>query len=177
VNNLLAQREFGTLLLLLDEFLMSYNPADPYTEWFNPEEDQYDSCYESGDATCIDCRDSDCTYFPERWERCYDNSNSSECLDCANSECPYLDDVRDECRNDGSPYECLQCTRTWCLLKPEDEDDCISRNEPECPECENRKECSAWKGEDDETETDEDGGNTQAEVEEPNSEGTVVSRS
>jgi len=157
VNSLLAQRELGTLLLLLDEFLMSYNPADPYTEWFNPEEDEYERCYESGDATCIDCRDSDCTYFPERWERCYDNSNSSECLDCANPECPYLDDVRDQCRTDGSPYECLQCTRTWCLLKPEDEDDCRQRNEPECPECEHREECSAWE---EESETESNGGNS-----------------
>jgi len=164
VNKLLAQREFGTLLLLLDEFLMSYNPADPYVNWFDPEEDEYTRCYESGDATCIDCRDSDCTYYPERWERCYDNSNSSECLDCANPECPYLDDVRDECRNDGSPYECLQCTRTWCLLKPEDEDDCRKRNEFECEGCENREECIAWEGEDEAIETDENGVDTQAEV-------------
>ena len=157
VNKLMAQREWGTLLLLLDEFLMSYNPLDPYTQWFDPDRDEYDDCLDAGEASCTDCHDRDCPHWISRWERCYENSSSRDCLDCANPECPFIDDVRDDCRNEGSPYDCLICQREWCLLHPENEEDCRERNEPECPDCPHRDECQAWADEDeDEEETDGD---------------------
>ncbi len=157
VNKLMTQREWGTLLLLLDEFLMSYNPSDPYVAWFNPESDEFDACLQSGEAECASCRDRDCPHWQSRWERCYESSTSYDCLDCANPECPYIDDVRDDCRADGGPYECLQCHREWCLLHPENEEDCRERNEPECSDCPHRSECSAWADDDEEDGRDEDG--------------------
>ena len=172
VNKLMARREWGTLLLLLDEFLMSYNPLDPYTQWFDTDSDEYDDCLESGEASCTDCHDRDCPHWISRWERCYENSSSSDCLDCANPECPFIDDVRDDCRNDGNPYECLQCHREWCLLHPENEEDCRERNEPECPDCEHRSECQAWADEEEEDDEETDG--DQTEGFEPNSESVAV---
>ncbi len=176
VNKLMAQREWGTLLLLLDEFLLSYNPLDPYTQWFDSEHDEYEECYEGGEATCTDCSDRDCPYWDERYSRCFDNSSPRDCLDCGDARCPFLDDVRDDCRNDGGPYECLQCHREWCALHPESEENCRERNEPECPDCEHRSECSAWAVEDEEDEEDQDDGadGDEAETDDADAEGVAV---
>ncbi len=176
VNKLMAQREWGTLLLLLDEYITSYNPLDPYVQWFDEDRDEYDDCLDAGEASCTECNDRDCPHWDSRWERCNENSSPSECLDCGDSRCPYLDDVRDDCRNDGGPYECLQCHREWCALHPEDEDDCRERNEPECPDCEHRSECSAWVDEDEEDDDKQEDGadGDETEADDANAESAAV---
>ena len=175
VNKLLAQREWGTLLLLLDEFLMSYNPSDPYTEWFSEGQDEHEDCYESGDNDCRDCRDEHCPYWEGRWIRCADGMPESECLECSYRDCPYFEDAVNDCRNNGGPYECLQCQRDWCQFSLEDENDCYERNEPECGDCSHRSDCSAWVDEDEEDdEQDDNNDGNETETDGPDTEGAVV---
>jgi len=156
VAKLLEQREWGTLILLLDQFLNSYNDQNPYIAWFEEEseDDEHESCYENGDYSCSRCNDSSCPYWDGRWRRCHDDSTTSDCMWCANTDCDYFENELTECRREHTRAQCLACKVEHCVHHYDNEEDCFEDNSDECPECERREECQAWLkccGEDEQT--------------------------
>ncbi|RJO66516.1 MAG: hypothetical protein C4523_12225 [Myxococcales bacterium] len=147
VGKLLEQREWGTLVLLLDEFLRSYNDENPYMQWFGGDRDEYDACYEGGDESCADCHDSNCPYWADRWDRCHENCSTQDCMWCANTACAYIEEELAECRSNHTRAECLKCRIAHCGHHPASEEECHEWNADDCDECERRGECLAWAGE------------------------------
>ena len=149
VAKLLEQREWGTLLLLLDEFLRSYNDQNPYVQWFgeDSEEDAYEECYENGEYNCIECHDSGCPYWDGRFRRCHESSTNNDCVWCANCDCQYFEDELNECRANHKPAQCLDCKVEHCVYHFDDEEECYDNNADECAECARREECDAYQRE------------------------------
>ena len=155
---ILALKQYPPALILINEFLRSYNSENPYIkiEKWDPDyeddddERDYENCYEnSSTRECVDCSDSDCPYWDERYSRCDDLSDLERCLecqgcdawerrvencwegtnpavecmeDCTNESCPHHRNARD-CHDSSDGDECADCSRTDCEHYPEEEED------------------------------------------------------
>ena len=80
---------FGALQMIYN-YLHSYNPDSVYNkiEFWNPdyednEVDRYDACRENNYGfTCVECGDSNCPFFDDAYDDCFENASLDDCVDC-----------------------------------------------------------------------------------------------
>lgn len=150
VGELLGEGRYGQLVILLLEFLRSYNEDNPYLrlerwdpDWEDDEEDRFESCYrEATLKECATCGDYDCPYHDGAQRRCYENTDTKRCIECG--ECDLSSEATDQCREDHERWECVSCTRECAFAG--DEYACYEGHEgQECPTCDNNQ--CAYHGE------------------------------
>jgi hypothetical protein len=145
-TQLIGTRDWGTLLILLNDFIRSYNRAGAYYDWFDEGEGAWERCYEDDFSDCRDCSDPDCPYYGDRWQSCHDGRNYSECTDCFHGiSCPYYESECDECHADHEPEDCLKCSIENCPHYIKDEEDCYDEHEARCEDCSRNEDCQAYR--------------------------------
>lgn len=90
IIKMLAEFELFGTLQVIHTFLHSYNSHSPYKkiEHWDPDyqdedEDHYSSCHEDNSGyTCVECADTNCPFYEEAFEVCFDNSNLEDCINC-----------------------------------------------------------------------------------------------
>jgi len=156
VADMLARQDYFALVVGLQEYLRSYNPASPYLELehWNPDfsdSRRWDDCLEDASISdCVECSDSDCLYWDSRHDRCWEAVD--ELTDCIRCEaCNWAEDARRLCREQHSPQECFDCDTTACDYAG-DEDVCHGAHAgAACPNC-NHEHCSHHPGDGEEEE-------------------------
>ena len=138
---LLALKQYPQALVVIHQFLAAYNEDNPYVkiERWDPEHDpgtDYESCYEdSSTLDCVNCSDSDCPYFDDRYERCSEFGELERCLACR--ECSEWEYQVSSCRESNTPQDCVACAEARCPHAG-DEDGCFeSHDGEECADCDN----------------------------------------
>ena len=136
---LLALKQYPPALVVIHQFLAAYNEDNPYIkiERWDPDHDpgtDYESCYEdSSTLDCVNCSDSDCPYFDDRYERCSEFGEIERCLACRDCD-HWLTEV-EACRESNSPQDCVACAESRCPHAG-DEDGCYESNDgEECATC------------------------------------------
>ena len=139
IDKLLADKQYTGLLILLHKFLCSYNLDNPFEkienwnpDWEDNDENDYDDCYENSSTwDCVECNDTDCPYWEDRFERCQEFAELERCLSC--KQCPQWQIEVEACRQDHKPSECVTCDLSNCPW---------AGNEEECYEIHNGNDCT-----------------------------------
>lgn len=143
IYDLVSQRKLGDLVLLIVEFLWSYNPQNPFIllRKFNIDDRQpnhdWNACFdEVGPSECLDCRESDCPFWNERYDNCRERRDDDECKACNYINCEFRDWAMNECHSRNSNIYCLDtCTNDYCKFY-EDYDHCFEEStDEECQAC------------------------------------------
>ena len=153
VADMLARQDLFGLLIGLQEYLRSYNPASPYIELQHWDPDysdsrRWDDCFEDASISdCVECSDSDCSYWDSRHDRCWDAVDDyADCIRC--EECGMAEEARRLCRDQHAPEQCFDCDTTACDYAG-DAAACHDVHEgAACPDC-NHQHCPRHPGEED----------------------------
>ena len=156
---LIALKQYPQALVVIHRFLAAYNESNPYIriEKWDPDHEpgtDYESCYEdSSTLDCVNCSDSDCPYYEDRYDRCAEFGELERCLACRDCD-HWLTEV-EACRESNSPQDCVACAEERCPHAG-DEDGCFeSHDGSDCPTCE-RSDCRHYPEEEDEDADRED---------------------
>ena len=141
VAQLLGEGEYCQVVVLMLEFLRSYNSDNPYLriERWDPDweddEDRYESCYDNASLSdCATCNDWDCHHREGAERRCYEHSDTDDCISCGG--CDHHRDAMNDCRDNQNCYECVTCTRECAFAG--DVEACFDSHSGElCPDCPN----------------------------------------
>ena len=144
IAKLLVEGQFSAALSVLLQFLRSYNPGDAYIrlENWDPDwqEERWDRCYENaGTDDCIDCDETDCPFYADRYERCwegqqYGSDGMETCIRCR--ECGYHEDAERSCREDSARSTCIDCDLPCSFAKDSgDIEECREDNPEDCENC------------------------------------------
>jgi hypothetical protein len=114
VAQLLGDGQVVPVVILLLEFLRSYNPDNPYLrieKWdpdWEEDDEKYESCYQNASLRdCAICTDDACPYQEDGSRRCYEEADTRECIACG--RCSMHEDAIETCRDSHEPWECVQC--------------------------------------------------------------------
>ena len=156
---LLALKQYPQALVVIHQFLASYNEDNPYVkiERWDPDYDggtNYENCYEdSSTLDCVNCSDSDCPYYEDRYDRCAEFGELERCLACR--DCDHWQTEVEACRESSSPQDCVACAEERCTHAG-DEDGCYdSHDGSDCPTCD-RTDCRHHPEDEDEEDDDAD---------------------
>ena len=154
---LLALKQYPQALVVIHQFLESYNEDNPYSriEKWDPDHEpgtDYENCYEdSSTLDCVSCSDSDCPYFEDRYDRCAEFGELERCLACR--DCDHWQTEVEACRESSSPQDCVGCAEERCPHAG-DEDGCYeSMDGEDCADC-CRTDCRHYPDEPDDEEND-----------------------
>ena len=159
LSKLLAGKQYVPALILVSQFLCSYNDENPYLriEKWDPDwegdDDDYEACYENASTQeCIDCGRDGCPWWDDRYDRCREFAELDRCLDC--KACGEWEYQVESCREDRKPCECVTCGANGCTWAG-DERACRDSHEgQDCAECD-RTDCEYYPDEEQEDQ-DED---------------------
>lgn len=144
-----VEHRWVELISVLVDFLNSYNEEDPYVrlDYWDPDyvEERWEDCYSEASAfDCVECSSTDCTYYDDRHDRCYDsiyhNDDSIRCIRC--QICGYHTEAASTCRDGSDLPTCISCDVDACpyYRRQEDMDQCQEESTPEnCASCESRR--------------------------------------
>ena len=130
VEKLLVEGEYAALLNVCIQFLAAYNRDNPFVELekWDPDymaRDRYESCRDTADYRhdCVECADSNCPWWDDRHERCYEEHECDECIECG--ACPNSERAERRCRRSqvegGVADRCADCTLPCRYAVPEEE--------------------------------------------------------
>lgn len=141
VRRLLETQDYGMLILLLNEYIRSYNNSNPYRHWFDgnpiavpitaPSPAPGTTLSPTGHTVVpapshpepdYDDSDED-EYDEDYYENCFQNDYES-CRDCHRSGCPYHEERWDSCYESSSDRECAGCAYDDCPHREGAEDRC-----------------------------------------------------
>jgi hypothetical protein len=141
VKEALASGHVVEALTTIRTFLSHYNPDNPYlsiSRWgeddVDEEAERFERCYESADpfGDCITCADSDCPYWDDRHERCWEAGSWSSLRDCVGcGRCDHATDAVDDCRSDHEDGGCVSCRVDDCRYQGQGPDANDESEEPE----------------------------------------------
>ena len=144
---LLALKQYPPALILIGEFLRSYNPENPYIKlekWdpdYEDDEPDYENCREnSSTRDCVGCSDDGCPYWDSRYEDCDEISDLERCLGC--QDCDAWTRRVENCFEGTNPaVECMEdCSNESCPHYRNVQDCHDSSDGDECADC-SRTEC------------------------------------
>ena len=152
---LLGEGEHAQAIVLLLEFLRSYNPDNPYIrlERWDPdwedEDDRWERCYdEASFSDCATCDDWDCSHREGAEHRCYEYADTDDCIACA--ACERHRNAIESCRSTCDPEDCVTCDQECTYAG--DEGACHEVHDGErCVDCHNH-DCNHYREEDDDDE-------------------------
>ena len=147
IERLIAEEDLYGLLVVIGEFLRSYNPENPYLKieyWdpdYDPEEDErmrYEECREQVSLRdCVECGDENCPYYSDAEEVCYEDREVIECASCPITFCRYHRNALLECQSTRleDPIRCISCESRDCPFAG-DENACYEAHQGEfCRSC------------------------------------------
>ena len=144
IAKLLVEGQYAAAQSVILEFLRSYNAGDAYIrlENWDPDwdDERWESCFDNASPDeCVDCEESDCPHYADRYERCweatpYGRDALARCIRCR--ECAYHEEAEQICRDGGSPPECIDCSLPCRFAQDEDDMDACNDDNPEaCAGC------------------------------------------
>lgn len=89
VIRMLAEMELFGALQMIHTFLHSYNSGNAFIniEKWDPEydeENRYEVCrIENRGYQCVECGDSDCPFYDDAFEDCFEDSTLDDCINCS----------------------------------------------------------------------------------------------
>ena len=155
---LLALKQYPPALVVIHQFLASYNEDNPYIkiERWDPDYDEgrnYDDCYEdSSTLDCVSCGDDNCPFWEDRYDRCAEFGELDRCLACRDCD-HYLTEI-EACRDSSSSQDCVGCAESRCPHAG-DEDGCYEAHDGEdCLDCD-RDSCRHYPDQNEDEEEDD----------------------
>ena len=155
---LLALKQYPQALVVIHQFLTAYNEDNPYIkiERWDPdyvEGRNYEDCYEdSSTLDCVNCSDSDCPFYEDRYDRCAEFGELERCLSCRDCD-HHLTEI-EACRESSSPQDCVECTESRCPHAG-DEDGCYEAHDGgDCLDCD-RESCRHYPEQNEDEEEDD----------------------
>ena len=151
LSKLLAEKQYVAALVLIHQFLCSYNEDNPYLriEKWDPswegDDDEYESCYENASTQdCIDCTRDGCPWWDDRYDRCREFADLERCLAC--KSCSEWEYQVEACREDQKAWECVDCGLSACPWAGDEKDCYDSHDGADCLECD-RTHCEYYPDE------------------------------
>jgi len=148
ISSMLGEGDLFGVVVGLQEYLASYNPASPYLEidFWNPDYDdsaRWDRCYEDvGPRDCVTCDESECPHREGAADACWELSDSyNNCIECR--DCGWANEAQDRCRDDHSPQECFACSLELCSYAADPDACCDEHDGDDCAGCEHDS-CRHW---------------------------------
>jgi hypothetical protein len=147
MDQLLAQHDCYALLVVIKEFLQTYNDDNPFIKikrWspdYDPDEEanqRYEDCWSNvGLQDCVACDDNDCPYYDDAESRCSEDHDMHDCVICRITQCGHHGRALMDCHDNRAddPIQCISCrSRDCCYAK--DYDACFEKHDGElCKDC------------------------------------------
>jgi len=120
LTKLLTAKQYVPALILIHQYLCSYNADDAYLklerwdpDWREDEDEEYEDCFRnSSTLDCVECSRDACPYWDDRHVRCAEFAQLYTCVRCR--ECDEWTVQVELCRDSSSPQSCVTCDENRC---------------------------------------------------------------
>ncbi len=146
LTKLLAAKDYVPALILIHQYLGSYNADDAYLkiekwdpEWREDDDEEYEDCFRNAATLdCVECDRDACPYWDDRYTRCAEFAQLYTCVRCR--DCDEWNVQVEMCRDASSPQSCVTCDENRCpnagdvqvCYDAHDGDECIDCDNHDC---------------------------------------------
>jgi hypothetical protein len=143
LSKLLAAKQYVPALVLIHQYLESYNDADAYLklerwdpDWREDEDESCEDCFRnSATLDCVECDRDGCPYWDDRYTRCAEFAQLYTCVRCR--DCDEWETQVELCRDSSSPQSCVTCDENRCPNAGDVQLCSDEHNGDECIDCDN----------------------------------------
>ena len=120
LTKLLAAKDYVPALILIHQYLQSYNADDAYLklerwdpDWRDDEDESCEDCFRNAATLdCVECDRDGCPYWDDRHVRCAEFAQLYTCVRCR--DCDEWNVQVEMCRDSSSPQSCVTCDESRC---------------------------------------------------------------